>query len=225
MSRPFSVTLNVVSQSNGSCLLESGSTKVICAVYGPRARRPSPGQKQEFTGSGVLEVDASYAPFSSLEDQDPDVLAKKSERLCLALQTTLEASVQLYRFPKSALDIYLMVLEDDGSVIANSITCASLALACAGVEMYDLVSSTSLAKLAARAGSGGGWTVNPTLEEQLRAEALVTLSIMPSRQLIAGFDTSGPMDSSDIGASMELALAQCATLGQAMRTWLIEGFS
>jgi exosome complex component MTR3 len=216
--RPISIHLHPVSQSSGSCVLEAGNTKVICAVYGPRARRPVPGQKTEFTGSGVLEVDATYAPFA-LRNAEADVDGKKASRLALAVRTALEASVQLHRFPKSALDVYLIVLEDDGSVASAAITCASLALACAGVEMYDLVASVSLCKLPQQPAR---WVLDPTAEQEAQAVGTVFVSVMPARELVTGFDAQGPtMDAPEISSALALGIAQCSALGVAMRGWLV----
>ena len=160
-------------------------------------------------------VDASYAPFSSL-DLDAEANLKAGEKLSQALLTSLESSVQLYRFPKSSLDIYLTVLENDGSVLPSSIVCASLALASAGVEMYDLVASITLAKCPV------GWIVNPTAQQEKSAVANVTISIMPSRQLITGFDASGKIDSDEIATALCAGVEQCSSLCEGMRCWLID---
>jgi len=47
-------------------------------------------------------------------------------------------------FPKAQVEVYIMVLEDDGSALAASLTCASLALANASIPMFDLVIGASL---------------------------------------------------------------------------------
>lgn len=56
-----------------------------------------------------------------------------------ALQQALEASVQLDKFPKAVFYVSAMVLEAGGADLAVLITAASVALADAGVELYDLV--------------------------------------------------------------------------------------
>ncbi|POW22925.1 hypothetical protein PSHT_00703 [Puccinia striiformis] len=35
-SRPICIKVGVIAQANGSCYIESGNSKVICAVYGPK---------------------------------------------------------------------------------------------------------------------------------------------------------------------------------------------
>jgi exosome complex component MTR3 len=57
------------------------------------------------------------------------------------MRDALEVSVNLDKFPKSVIDVYALVLEDDGSALAAAIICGSLALADAGVELYDIVSA------------------------------------------------------------------------------------
>ena len=46
-------------------------------------------------------------------------------------------------YPKSQIDVYVTILEDDGSALASSITVASLALADAAVQMFDTIVGVS----------------------------------------------------------------------------------
>jgi exosome complex component MTR3 len=48
--------------------------------------------------------------------------------------------------PKSSIDVYVNVLENDGtsSSLAAAISAASVALADAGIEMYDQVAASSI---------------------------------------------------------------------------------
>ena len=60
------------------------------------------------------------------------------------VQAALQSAVQRHTFPKSNVDVYCLVLESGGSDVAVAITAASLALADAGIAMYDLVSACSV---------------------------------------------------------------------------------
>ena len=60
------------------------------------------------------------------------------------MQAALEAAVQRHTFPKANVDVYCLVLESGGADAAVAITAASLAIADAGIEMYDLVSACSV---------------------------------------------------------------------------------
>jgi exosome complex component MTR3 len=47
-------------------------------------------------------------------------------------------------YPKSQIDVHVMVLEDAGSVLAAALTCAGLALADASIHMFDILIGASL---------------------------------------------------------------------------------
>lgn len=64
----------------------------------------------------------------------------------LVLQCALEASVQLEAFPKSVVDIYCLVLESGGSDMGLLVTAASLALADAGIPLFDLVAACNIVR-------------------------------------------------------------------------------
>ena len=49
------------------------------------------------------------------------------------------STVCLHLFPKACVDVFVTVIEDDGSVLAASLTAAGVALADAGIEMFDTV--------------------------------------------------------------------------------------
>jgi exosome complex component MTR3 len=59
------------------------------------------------------------------------------------LVQALSPAVMLEKLPKCVISIYVVVLENDGSELSAAITCASLALADAAIEMYDLVAASS----------------------------------------------------------------------------------
>lgn len=60
------------------------------------------------------------------------------------LEAALEAAVQLDAFPKNVVDVYCLVMESGGSDLAVTLTAAALALADAGIPMFDLVTACSV---------------------------------------------------------------------------------
>jgi exosome complex component MTR3 len=50
-------------------------------------------------------------------------------------------------YPKSQIDVHVIVLEDAGSVLAAALTCAGLALADASIHMFDVIVGASSVKL------------------------------------------------------------------------------
>lgn len=57
---------------------------------------------------------------------------------------SLEPAVMMDKFPKSQVDVYAYVLENDGGSLAAAITAASLALIDASIEMYDMVAACNI---------------------------------------------------------------------------------
>jgi exosome complex component MTR3 len=78
---------------------------------------------------------------SSRTPQSPD-----ERELSAALQTALEAATDLASFPKATVDIYVLVLEASGGELGAAATAAALALADAGVELFDLVVACTLVR-------------------------------------------------------------------------------
>ena len=71
--------------------------------------------------------------------------------------------MRLEKYPKSVIDLFAIVLDSDGGVLPLAITCGSLALAHAGIEMFDLVAACSVVSI------GRQIFLDPTEEEEASA--------------------------------------------------------
>lgn len=60
------------------------------------------------------------------------------------MKRALESAVCRHEFPNFQVDIYANVLQDDGSALSAAITCAGLALADAGIPMYDVITASTV---------------------------------------------------------------------------------
>lgn len=71
----------------------------------------------------------------------------------------LSTAVHLDKYPKSEIYIHILVLEDDGGILAGAVNAASLALADAGIELFDLVSAATVVGtlLIVRLWSANSW--------------------------------------------------------------------
>lgn len=129
----------VISQAKGSAYIEYRNTKVICSAFDPR-EIPN---RSEFCINGELFVDFRFATFAnkrrSTFRRDPEEV-----ELSDCLKRALEPAVCRHEFPNFQVDVYALVLQNDGSALAAAVTCASLALADASVPMYDLVTAASV---------------------------------------------------------------------------------
>lgn len=129
---------SVISQSKGSAYIELGNTKVIVAVFDPRE---IPKQNQ-YSVNGDLYCDFKFSPFACTKRRSPQTDAEEKS-LALSMKRALEPAVCRHEFPNFQVDIFANVLQDDGSVLGAAITCAGLALADAGIPMYDIITAST----------------------------------------------------------------------------------
>lgn len=87
--------------------------------------------------------------------------------MSLLLGQVLSSTVRLKKYPKSAVDVFVMVIEDDGGAshtlcshvvrdlcmapcmpgsLGAAITAASVAFADAGIELYDLAAACTVVR-------------------------------------------------------------------------------
>lgn len=153
--RCVSIDRNILSKSNGSSIIEIGNTrKVICNVHGPRSSSLSFNKTQhnEFQGDGTLNCEIRYAPYYSMDDNNNNTSSSNKEiELSERIRDVMLRSIPIHKLSKSVIDIYIMVLQDDdndgssSSIFNACIISASIALADAGIELYDMISSCSVA--------------------------------------------------------------------------------
>lgn len=94
---------------------------------------------------GELFCEFKFSPFATKRRSVKNDVVEKS--LALSLKRALLPAICRYAFTNFQVDIYINVIEDDGSVLAAAITAAGLAIADAGIPMYDIVTATAVAVL------------------------------------------------------------------------------
>mmetsp|Transcript_16434 Transcript_16434/g.49230 ORF Transcript_16434/g.49230 Transcript_16434/m.49230 type:complete len:254 (+) Transcript_16434:128-889(+) len=211
-ARDILLRTGLVSQAAGSSYVEFGDTKVMAAVYGPRPT----DRREGFSQRGFLTVDVKLASFATRErgrvQQGP-----AEREMSEAVGTALRAAVLREHFPKAAVDVWVTVLEADGSEAAAATTAGALALADAGVPMRDLVAACSLARM-----EGGAVVVDPCGAEQAQQTASAMLAVMPSADLVTGAELQGQWTSQEAREAVVLALGGCRELAEAMQETLQE---
>ncbi|KAB0337507.1 hypothetical protein FD754_025144 [Muntiacus muntjak] len=203
--------------AKGSAYLEAGGPKVLCAVLGPRQAeggerggcRARAGCEAPAALSGRLLCDFRRAPFSGRRRHVAPGGGEERE-LARALQESLEPVGRLGRYPRAQLEVSALLLGDGGSALAAPLTAAALALADACVEMYDLVVGCGLSRAPAPAPA---WLLEPTLLEEERAAAGLTVALMPVLKQVAGLLGSGEGGPTESWAeAMRLGFEGCQRL-------------
>lgn len=96
-----------------------------------------------FSVHGELFCDFKFSPFSQTKRKTPQTDSEEKS-LSFALMRALQSAVCRHEFPNFQVDIFANVLQCGGSVLSAAITCAGLALADAGVPMFDIVTAATV---------------------------------------------------------------------------------
>ncbi|KAF8136387.1 3' exoribonuclease family, domain 1-domain-containing protein [Boletus edulis] len=160
----------LISQANGSAYIETEKTKLACAVYGPRQSKST-----TYSEKGKLNIEVKFAPFSCTRRRYP-LHDAEDRSLAVAIHQSIASSVRLELFPKSTIDVFITIIENDGieGCVASGAIAASTALADAGIEMFGLVTSCSAAV------QGDDIRLDPTEEETNTSDGVVVVACMPA---------------------------------------------
>lgn len=135
--RKIYIDRGILKNATGSCFLEHGNQKIICSIYGP---------KQSINAiECTINFDFKFAPFSCQKRKGFQKDEQERE-FSLALEQALTCTIRQEFLKGTRLDVYCYVLEADGfsSALASSVTCCSIALIDAGIQVYDLCVGSSL---------------------------------------------------------------------------------
>jgi exosome complex component RRP41 len=133
--RTFSCKTGVIKNAQGSALVCHGGNQIYAAVYGPREVHPRHLAKSD---RGVLIVTYRMATFSVHERKSPAPNRREVE-ISKVIRESLEPMLFLEAYPDTAIEVFVEVIAADGGTRCASITCASLALADAGIPMRSMV--------------------------------------------------------------------------------------
>ncbi|KAJ6365681.1 hypothetical protein OIU76_030453 [Salix suchowensis] len=128
-----------VNSAAGSAYAESGKTKVIVSVFGPKESKKA----MMYSDTGRLNCNVTYTTFATTVRGH----GSENKEFSTMLHNALEGAIVLESFPKTTVDVFALVLESGGSDLPVVISCASLALADAGITMYDLVAGASVREI------------------------------------------------------------------------------
>ncbi|MDT7889125.1 MAG: exosome complex exonuclease Rrp41 [Desulfurococcales archaeon] len=213
--RPLRFEVRVLKNANGSALVEYGSTKVLAAVYGPR----DPGTRSiALPNRAVIRCRYHMAPFSTHERKNPAPSRREIE-LSKVIREALEPAVITEAFPRTAIDIFIEVLNADGGTRTAGITAASLALADAGIPMRDLVAGIAVGKVE------GTLVLDINEEEDMYGEADIPMAFMPSLEQITLIQLNGVLSEEELWRAIELGAKGAKIVYEAQKEALRKRYS
>ncbi len=205
--RPLKIQAGVLKRADGSAYLELGSNKIIAAVYGPRELHPRHKQKPD---RAVIRFRYNMAPFSVDERKRPGP-DRRSIEISKLSKEALEPALFTEYYPRTAIDIFVEVLQADAGTRCAGITAASVALADAGIEMRDLVAAVAAGKV------DGHIVLDPMYYEDGYGEADVPLAMMPKYDSITLLQMDGDMTEEEFKEAVRLAKKGCKIIYREQR--------
>lgn len=197
--RPVKIDVGVLSNADGSAYIEQGKNKILAGAYGPREVHPKHLALQDRM---LLRCRYHMAPFSVQERKSP-APSRREVELSKVIRESLEPSIFMEYYPRTALDVFVEVLQADGGTRCASITAAALAVADAGIPMRDIV-------VAVAAGKVEDTIVLDLMDEEDKlGSADVPLALMPNLNAVTLLQMDGILTVEEFEQAVNLAIEGC----------------
>ncbi|GAA3528141.1 ribonuclease PH [Aeromicrobium panaciterrae] len=217
--RPVTITRNWLDHAQGSCLIEFGKTKVLCAASA------SEGVPRWRKGSGLGWVTAEYAMLPqathdrSARESVKGRIGGRTHEISRLVGRSLRAAIDYEALGENTITIDCDVLQADGGTRTAAITGAYIALAdavehlrskgaLAGEPLIESVAAISVGII------DGVPLLDLPYVEDVRAETDMNVVMTGTGKFIEvqGTAEGAPFDKAELDALLELAAKGCADL-------------
>jgi len=205
--RPIKIEVGVLKNADGSAYIEHGRNKIVVAIYGPKETHP---KFMALPDRAILRCRYHMAPYST-EERKPPQPSRREIELSKVIREALEPAIKLEEFPRTAIDVYIEVLQSDGGSRGAGITAASVALADAGIPMKDLVVGCAAGKV------DGQIVLDLNDLEDKEGEADLPVAIMPNIGQITLLQMDGLLTIDEFKKALDLAIEGCKKIHQIQR--------
>jgi exosome complex component RRP41 len=156
-------------------------------------------------------------PFSVSERKKPAPSRREIE-ISKVITEALRPAVMLEKFPRTALDVYLEVLQADGGTRCAALDAASVAIADAGIPMRDLVCACAAGKAADTI------ILDVNNEEDQAGQADMPIGYMPNLGKITLLQLDGVLTTDEYKKCIELGLEGCKQVYEIQKNALREKY-
>jgi exosome complex component RRP41 len=212
--RELKIKVGILENADGSAYVEQGNTKVYAAVYGPREVHP---RHLALSNRALIRCRYHMTPFSVEERKSPAPTRREIE-LSKVIREALTPAIIVEQFPFSAIDVFVEVINADGSTRCASIIAASVALASAGIPMRDLVAACSVGKI------NGILVLDVTDVEDKYGEVDMPFAMMPNRNEITLLQLDGVLSLEEIETAISMATKACRKICEKQKSALKEKY-
>ncbi len=194
--RKMSAEVGIIPQADGSARFSMGKTVAIAGVYGPKEVLPKHQTKDD---RALIRVYYSMLPFSTTDRCRPGP-SRRSKEISKVMIDALEAAILTEKYPATAIEIHVQILNANAGTRTAAINAASLALANAGIEMRDLVCAVA-------AGKADDTVLLDLFQpEDNFGQADLPIAVMPNRGEITLVQMDGDLSQKEFDESMKLVM-------------------
>ncbi len=197
--RPIKIEVGVLKRADGSCYMEWGKNKVLAAVYGPRECFPKHTQNSY---KAKLTYRYNMAPFST-DDRKRPGRDRRSTEISKVSREALEKIVFVEYFPRTAINVFVEVLQADAGTRCAALTAASVALADAGIPMRDVITACAAGKVEDEI------VLDLCQEEDNFGSADLPIAISPRTGMIHLMQMDGILTPKEFDKALDLATKGC----------------
>jgi exosome complex component RRP41 len=209
--RPLKIEVGTLKNADGSAYIEMGKNKIAVAVYGPKEVHP---KHLTLPDRALIRCRYHMSPFST-DTRKPPAPSRREIEISKVVREALEPALLVENYPRTAIDIYIEVLQSDGGSRCASVTAAAAALADAGIDMRDLV-------VAVAAGKVGGQVVLDLNDvEDKEGEADLPVALMPNLNQVTLLQMDGKMTPDEFKKAFDLAIKGCQEVYRIQREALM----
>jgi exosome complex component RRP41 len=213
--RPVKIEVGILRNADGSAYIEFGKNKIMAAVYGPKEVHP---KHSALPDRSVLRCRYHMSPFSTDERKNPAPSRREIE-ISKVIREALEPALILQDYPRTAIDVFVEVLQSDGGSRCAGISAASVALADAGVNMKDLVAACAAGKVA------GQVVLDVDDVEDKEGQADLPIAIMPNLNQVTLLQLDGQLNDEEFSKAFNWAIEGARTVYNLQRQALIGRYS
>ncbi|MEM4181986.1 MAG: exosome complex exonuclease Rrp41 [Candidatus Pacearchaeota archaeon] len=141
--RPLRAVVGIVPSADGSALFETGTTRAIAVVRGPRTLHP---QHMQDPLKGIIRVNYQMMAFSVWDRIKPGT-SRRSLEINKVIEWALSEIVDLTDFPNSVVDVLIQIPQADAGTRVAGLNAAVMALAHAGIPMKEMLSAVACGKI------------------------------------------------------------------------------
>ena len=212
--RQVSIKAGIIKNADGSAIIEFGKNKIIAAVFGPKEVHPKHMMRND---RAIIKCRYHMMPFSTDTRKNPS-LSRREIEISKVIREAIEPAVIMEDYPRTAIDVYVEILQSDGGSRCAAINAASVALADAGINMRDLITACAAGK------ADGKIILDVDDIEDKTGEADMPISILPNLGTITLFQLDGCLSEEEFKQALDLATNGCKKLYELQKNALMNKY-